>query len=387
MPIAVTDYTWKESDDDLTITVPLKGVKGSKADIFSTNQYIKVNYPPYLFEVHLFALVAEEKCTAKVGNGVIEFVLVKEEPGLWGQLTSEESKDKAFMSDKRREAIEHAQKTAAEVAEQKAKKKKEEETFAIKQQMKLEEEERARIEQVKQSERDKAERELETWKDKKKQPQQPKPQTNPNPPKASTKSDVIWKGGKKTQNPPPPRKSGSIQVRFTPRVFPTAARESKAQEEEEWLAKQAAARRIATDKTNSEGDINERNPEFLKDKGVEFFRTGNFEAAINAFSEAIALNPNLPQLFSNRAACFLATGDNDKCINDCTRALELYYPVVPSNYVSRSKVFVRRGTAYANEGEYGLAMQDYEAAAKLVPDDESLKEDCAKLRLAYENKS
>lgn len=153
MPITVADYTWKESELDLTIAVPLKGVKGSKADIFSTNQYIKVSYPPYLFEVHLFALVVEEKCTAKVGNGVIEFVLVKEEPGLWGRLNSEESTDKSVMAEKRQEAIDHVHKTAAETADLKAKKKKEEETFAIKQQMKLEEEERERIEAVKKSER------------------------------------------------------------------------------------------------------------------------------------------------------------------------------------------------------------------------------------------
>ena len=388
MPIAVRDYTWKESDVDLTITIPLKGVKGSKADIFSTNQYIKVNYPPYLFEVHLFALVLEEKCTAKVGNGVIEFVLIKEEPGMWGKLSSEESKEKEFMTEKRAEAIEHAQKTAAELAEQKAKKKRDEETFAIRQQMKLEEEERGRIEQVKQEERDKAEKDIQLWKEEKKPKQKPPtPKVEPNKKQTITPNTSIWKE-KKTNNPPPPRKAGSIQVRFTPRVFPTAARESKAQEEEEWLAKQAAARRIApADKTSTDGDINERNPEFLKDKGTEFFRTGNYEAAVNAFSEAIKLNPNLPQLFSNRAACCLAMGDNDKCINDCTRALELFYPVVPSNYVSRSKVFVRRGTAFANERELGLALQDYEAAVKLVPDDESLMEDCAMLKVAYENRT
>lgn len=389
MPIAVKDYTWKESDVDLTITIPLKGVKGSKADIFSTNQYIKVNYPPYLFEVHLFALVVEEKCTAKVGNGVIEFVLIKEEPGIWGRLNSEESREKDFMTEKRAEAIEHAQKAAAELAEQKAKKKRDEDTYAIRQQMKLEEEERERIEQVKQEERDRAEKDLETWKEEKK-PKQKSP--TPHVPLNKKRNNItpntsIWKE-KKTNIPPPPRKAGSIQVRFTPRVFPTAARESKAQEEEEWLAKQAAARRIASaDKTSSNGDINERNPEFLKDKGGEFFRTGNYEAAVNAFSEAIKLNPNLPQLFSNRAACYLAKGDNDKCINDCTRALELFYPVVPSNYVSRSKVFVRRGTAFANAEELGLALQDYEAALKLAPEDASLMEDCAKLKIAYENRT
>ncbi len=34
---------------------------------------------------------------------------------------------------------------------------------------------------------------------------------------------------------------------------------------------------------------------------------------------------------------------------------------------------MRRGTALANEEGCGLAVQDYEAAVKLVPDDDSLK--------------
>lgn len=385
MPIIVKDYTWRETEHEVTITLPLKGVKGSKTDIFSTHRYIKVNYPPYLFEAHLHAPVLEEKCTAKIGNGVVNFLLAKEEPGLWGRLVSEESQDKEFMSARRAEAIEHVQKAAAKLDEERAKKKREEETFAIKQEMKLEEEEREKIELVKQNERERTERELEDWKNQKKASKDVKKAigsvtaTTDSTLKDSSASG-IWKKSVSSSSKPPPRKGGSIQVRFTPRVFPTAARESKVEEEQEWLTKMAAARRIKTPKEDSTGEtINERNPEFLKDKGVEFFKSGNYEAAINAFSEAIKLNPGLPQLFSNRAACCLVMGENEKCVLDCSRALELYYPVVPSNYVARTKVFVRRGMAYANEGQLDLAVQDYSAALKLSPNDEELREDYTKL--------
>ena len=382
MPINVKDYTWKETDDEVSITLPLKGVKGSKADIFSTDRYIKVNFPPYLFEVHLFAPVVEEQCTAKVGNGVIEFILIKKDSRVWGRLTSVESEDKGVMVEKRAEAIEHTHKAAAELAKQRAEKKREEEQYAIKQQMKLEEDERMRIESEKQQERDKAERELEQWKEEKKAKVKAKKEAAMAKKQRPTISGEIWKE-KKSDALPPPRKSGSIQIRFTPRAFTTAARESKEAEEQEWLAKMAAARRIKPPKSKEENaDINERNPEFLKDKGVEFFRAGNYEAAINAFSEAIELNPGLPQLFSNRAACCLAIGENDKCIIDCCRALELFYPVVPSNYASRTKVFVRRGTAYANIGRLDLAVQDYDAALKLSPRDEKLRDDCEQLKQA-----
>ncbi len=383
MPILVKDYTWRETNREVLITVPLNGVKSSKADIFSTNQYIKVNFPPYLFEVHLFAPVLEGKCTAKVGNGVIEFILTKQEEKLWKGLVSKESADKDTMIGKRTEAIEHAHKMAAKVAEAKAKQVREEQTFAIKQEMKLEEEERERIELVKKEERERTERELDEWKQKKQNTAKEKSKSK----KIAfhSKGSAIWKEKKSAVVKPPPRKNCCIQVRFTPRSFPTAARESKEQEEQEWLTKMAAARKITTPKDLKGESINERNPEFLKDRGVNLFQKGNHEGAINAFSEAIKLNPHLPQLFSNRAACCLALGDDEKCIFDCCKALELYYPVVPSNYASRAKVFVRRGTAYVNFGKLDLAAQDFSAALKLCPQDEELKEDYARIQTAMTN--
>ena len=194
----------------------------------------------------------------------------------------------------------------------------------------------------------------------------------------------IWTG-KRQSAPPPPREAGQITVHFTHRPFTTAARESKIAEEQEWLTKMAAARKI---KENPEKTMDERNPEFLKDRGVEFFKAKNYEAAINAFSEGIQSNKLLPFLYSNRAACYLAMDNYESCINDCCKALELYYPVVPSNYLSRARVFVRRGTAYARQGEYDLAVQDYEAAVKLSPDDVKLKEDYEKLReYSHRNKN
>ena len=44
MPILILDYSWKESDTTVIITVPLKGVKANKVDVFSTDQYLKVRH-------------------------------------------------------------------------------------------------------------------------------------------------------------------------------------------------------------------------------------------------------------------------------------------------------------------------------------------------------
>ena len=43
MPILVKDYEWEETEENVRITVPLKGVKPNKVDIFSTEEYIKVS--------------------------------------------------------------------------------------------------------------------------------------------------------------------------------------------------------------------------------------------------------------------------------------------------------------------------------------------------------
>lgn len=394
MPIAVKDYTWRETEAEVNIVLPLKGVNASRADIVTTERYIKVSYPPYIFEVYLHAAVVEDQCTVKLGNGIIEFRLIKKELGLWGSLICKETaEDKNVLAEKRTEAMEVVKKVAVEETEARAKKKREEERFAIREQMRLEQEERERIEADKQVERDRANQALEKWREENKIKEKQKMDTSrelkkktQTSSKKTSKPPDIWSEAvrhklEKKAPLPPPRTGGNIEVKFTPRVFPTAARESRETEEQEWLAKQAAARRITGD--NKE-DVNERNPEFLKDRGVHFFKTKNYEAAINVFSEAISLNPALPQLFSNRAACYLAASELDLCINDCCTALELYYPVVPSNQVKRAKVFARRGSAYAKSGKLEQAVQDYEAAVELVPGDKGLRDDLSRLNTALE---
>ena len=40
MPLIVKDYTWSETESEAVITVPLKGVKPSKADVLSTDRCV-----------------------------------------------------------------------------------------------------------------------------------------------------------------------------------------------------------------------------------------------------------------------------------------------------------------------------------------------------------
>lgn len=145
-------------------------------------------------------------------------------------------------------------------------------------------------------------------------------------------------------------------------------------------------------------DISERQPIFLKDKGDDFLKRGNVNAALNAYTRAIELetaNPRsegaspLPQIQANRAAARLKAGDFAGAAEDCSAALEgLSNREVGAGGEaeaealrrSRFRLLVRRGTALAEMGNTAAAVADYGAALRLRPDDERLKADVEELR-------
>lgn len=72
---------------------------------------------------------------------------MKHDEGLWGQLAS--TTNKKEMVDRRERALEEAHKIEKKRTEERAKMKKEEERFAIKEQMRIEQEERDDIKKQK----------------------------------------------------------------------------------------------------------------------------------------------------------------------------------------------------------------------------------------------
>lgn len=59
-------------------------------------------------------------------------------------------------------------------------------------------------------------------------------------------------------------------------------------------------------------------------RAYETSRNGQFEEAIAAFSEAIAINPNVPMTYLERGDAYYAMGNIDAVVADYTRAAELY---------------------------------------------------------------
>ncbi|XP_059124213.1 dynein axonemal assembly factor 4 isoform X2 [Peromyscus eremicus] len=354
MPVRVSEFTWQQTPAAVFLSLPLRGVCVRDADVFCGESYLKVNFPPFLFEVFLYAPIDDGSSRAKIGNDMILFTLYKKEPVMWETL-SMPSVDKEMMQRIREKSILQAQEKAKEATEAKSAAKREDQRYALGVMMKIEEEERKKIEEVKENERKKATRELEAWKECQRQAEEqsriprtetcqqgrqaeergargaPKPPSLPRKapparfPERGRNCENIFSEKLKEDSIPAPRSAGSIQISFTPRAFPTALRESQLAEEEEWLHKQAEARRAMSTDLPEFCDLKEeeKNPDWLKEKGNKLFATGNYLAAVDAYNLAIRLNRKIPLLYLNRAACHLKLRNLHKAIEDSSKACKI----------------------------------------------------------------
>ncbi|RXM94639.1 Dyslexia susceptibility 1 candidate gene 1 protein-like [Acipenser ruthenus] len=220
MPLIVKDYSWTQTETLVYINVPLKGVKAGKVDIFSTDEYLK-----------------------------------------------------------------------------------------------LEDEERKRIEEMKEQERRRATEELEQWKEKQRKEEE----------------------------------------------------EKKAQQRRE-------IQKLEHEKKKKKDEMK------TYSKSVKLFATQNYLAAVNAYNLAIQLNHKLPILYLNRAACHLKLRNLHKAIEDSSKALDLLTPPVADNADARAKAHIRRGTAFCELELYVEGLQDYQAALKIDPLNETVNADAEKIR-------
>ncbi|KTF84300.1 hypothetical protein cypCar_00018370 [Cyprinus carpio] len=397
MPLIVKDHTWTQNQNTVYISVPLKGVKPASVHVICTDEYLKVSFPPFLFEVFLFGSINEERSEARIGNGVAVFTLQKRRDESWEQLFTNIDKDKQKQI--REQAVLKVQQKEAEKSKAKAARIQQEKKYALETMMKLENKERDRIQKMKDEECARATAELDFWREtqrktaEEKENQQKTRGTGPqdNQPVNQKTVTLMRNTGDTTSGQrsrkqtakdlPAPRSAGCIQISFTPRVFPTALRESHVPEEEEWLKKQAEARRAVDTDLAELDDLreDERNPDWLKEKGDKLFMSGNYQAAVNAYNLAIKLNRKIPALFSNRAACHLKLRNLHKAIEDSSQALELLKPAVAANASARLKAHVRRGTAFCELELYVEGLQDYQAALEIDPHNAALRADSDKI--------
>ncbi|XP_073328902.1 dynein axonemal assembly factor 4 [Pagrus major] len=361
----------------------------------------QVHFSPYLFEAFLFEPVDEVRSTAKVGNGVAVISLPKKTNKVWERLMIIKNDKEKQRTIREKALLKYQEKLSLE-SRSKAEKQHAEKKYALETMMKLEKEERDSIQKMKETERDITTAELAAWQLRQKEEAQLKHQSQrdgQNKVKVMTeKQDNGCSGGgtvipdqqanseakskKKKADLPAPRLAGNIQVTFTPRVFSTALRESRVPEEEEWLKKQAEARRAVNADVEELKDLkeNEKNSDWLKNKGDKCFVTGDYLGAVNAYNLAVRLNRKIPALYSNRAACHLKLRNLHKAIEDSSQALDLLTPPVAANAAARVRAHVRRGSAFCQLQLYAEGLQDYQAALKIDPHNEALQADTQRIR-------
>ena len=174
----------------------------------------------------------------------------------------------------------------------------------------------------------------------------------------------------------PPRSRQTINVSFTKREFKNPARESKREEEQEWLRKQAKAK----DRKKKIQEELQMDHDEVVSKCQQFFKLGDMESAEEILNHGIELFPKSAQLLNNRVAVRLKLEKYFEALSDSQQALDLMIPEVEANRKSRASVRCRRAWALQHLEREVEALMELEEAAKLMPEDDKIRADLEALR-------
>lgn len=102
-----------------------------------------------------------------------------------------------------------------------------------------------------------------------------------------------------------------------------------------------------------------------KDKGNTEFSAGNYEKAIEYFTNAISVDPTDHVFYSNRSACYSSLKNYENALKDAEKCIELKPDWV--------RGYTRKALAEFYLEDYEKAIETYEAGLKLDPANEQLK--------------
>ena len=92
-------------------------------------------------------------------------------------------------------------------------------------------------------------------------------------------------------------------------------------------------------------------------RGVAYTENGDYDCAIEDFTQAIELNPNFAEAYYQRGLADAKKGEVDKAIADYTKAIAL-----KPNYAD---AYYRRSKAWLRLGETEKAKSDMKTASKI----------------------
>uniref|UniRef100_A0A6P7F7A0 Dynein assembly factor 4, axonemal-like n=1 Tax=Diabrotica virgifera virgifera TaxID=50390 RepID=A0A6P7F7A0_DIAVI len=343
MPIVMKDFIWKQTKSDIIVQVPMKGVNQSKLDVLISSRFVKATYERSYFELILFSTITASDSKCILTPTEVIFELKKSEEVEWEYLEPNLSKREKLELKKL--FLEESFKEIQAADEKKCEKKHQLKRLAVKKQIEIDSENRETIDNIRKEEENRALGDLEEFK--KKVSQKLKSSNNQ---KLKAKPTLQTNSNKANEEIPKTRCSQTLKIDFTSREFPTPCRESKLEEEHEYLTKQAEARRtigFVSEDIRPE----ERNPHFIKAKGDEFLKNKNYLGAISAYSYGIKLSKNFVDFYICRSEAHMGLGNLWRAIEDCSTALELLQPICEVNLYERAICSGRRGEALCKYGK------------------------------------
>ena len=115
----------------------------------------------------------------------------------------------------------------------------------------------------------------------------------------------------------------------------------------------------------------------FKEQGNQFLQAKKYDEAIQAYTEAINLDPKDHVFFSNRSAAYLSKGDASSALSDGQRCIEL-----KSDW---AKGYTRKGAALHSLRRYDDAIEAYQAGLAIAPTDAGLQSGLAEVQKVKES--
>lgn len=121
-----------------------------------------------------------------------------------------------------------------------------------------------------------------------------------------------------------------------------------------------------------------------KEKGNALYKEKNFEAALAAYDEAIALDSSAVLFHSNKAAVYIEMGEPDKAVEICEAAVQLGRSQRAS-YVEIAKLYHRMAAAYLKKDDFPTAKECY-AKAQMENFDKAIERKVKNMELDWQKK-
>lgn len=138
MPIVVQEDSWEQTLTQMIIYLPLKNIARKCVDVFSTPNYLKVSYPPFLFEKSLFAEIKDRDSSTEITSSQIVLKLTKLYSAIWETVGHAQTDDRAVMRVVRQEALDFSLQRSRTDEEQRKAAKLEAHKFAVTEHMSAE---------------------------------------------------------------------------------------------------------------------------------------------------------------------------------------------------------------------------------------------------------